>query len=176
MAKSILISTLFLLSATIVESSILSNISFLFVVPDFVLMCSIYFSLLNGKIVGETTGFFSGMFLDFVSGVPLGFNCLIRTIIGYLFGIFSGSLIISGILVPVLSVGIGTILKVILIQLVALFFPNISIYITGIFSYEFLFELGINIILAPLVFKFLSLFRNSLSVVTTQDKVDNAQQ
>lgn len=176
MAKSILISTFFLLSATIIESSILSNISFLFVIPDLVLMCSIYFSLLNGKIVGETTGFFSGLFLDFVSGLPLGFNCLIRTIIGYLFGLFSGSVIITGILVPVLSVGIGTVLKVILIQLVTLFFPNVSIYVTGLFSYEFLFELGINIILAPLVFKFLSLFRHSLAVVTTQEKVDSVQQ
>lgn len=176
MTKTILISTFFLLSATIIESSILSNISFLFVVPDLVLMCSIYFSLLNGKVVGETSGFISGLFLDFVSGLPLGFNCLVRTIIGYLFGLFSESVIISGILVPVLSVGIGTTAKVILVQLVTLFFPNVSIYVTGLFSYEFLFELGINIILAPLVFKFLSLFKHSLSVITTIEKVDNAQQ
>ena len=175
MAKSILISTFFLLGATVIESSVLSNISFLFVVPDFVLICSIYFSLLNGKIVGESTGFLSGLFLDFVSGVPLGFNTLIRTIMGYLFGMFSGAVIITGFFVPILSVGIGTILKTILIQLVALFFPNISIYITGLFSYEFLCELTINIILAPIVFKFLGLFRNSLSITTTKEKIENAE-
>lgn len=175
MSKSILISTFILLSATIIESSILSNISFLFVVPDFVLICTIYFALLNGKIVGESTGFISGLFLDFISGVPFGFNCLIRTIIGYLYGLFSNAVIITGFVMPVLSVGIGTIIKVVLVQLVTLFFPNISIYVTGLFSYEFLFELGINVLLAPVIFKFLSFFRNSLAVKTTKDKVDNAQ-
>lgn len=175
MLKTFLISTFILLSATIIESSILSNLAFLFVVPDIVLICSVYFSLLNGKVIGQSTGFISGLFLDFISALPLGFNCLIRTIIGYLFGIFSNAVIISGILMPVLSVGIGTILKYLLIQLVTLFFPNISILIVGFFSYEFLFELGINIVLAPLIFKFLSLFKKSLTVITTKDKVDYVQ-
>ena len=66
MIKSILISTFILLCATIIESSILSNISFLLVVPDLVLICSLYFSLLNGKTIGETTGFISGLFLDLI--------------------------------------------------------------------------------------------------------------
>ena len=174
MAKSIVISSFILLCCTIVESSILSNIAFLFAIPDFVLICTIYFSLLNGKTVGESTGFISGLFLDFVSGLPVGFNCLVRTIIGYIFGFFANSVIITGIFVPVLSVGIGTILKYILIHLVTLFFPNVSIYVTGIFSYEFLFELGLNVVFAPFIFKFLGLFKNSLSVITTKDKVDNA--
>ena len=174
MAKSIVISSFILLCCTIVESSILSNIAFLFAIPDFVLICTIYFSLLNGKTVGESTGFISGLFLDFVSGLPVGFNCLVRTIIGYVFGFFANSVIITGIFVPVFSVGIGTIFKYILINLVTLFFPNVSIYVTGIFSYEFLFELGINIILAPFMFKFLGLFKKSLSVLTTKDKLDNA--
>lgn len=174
MVKSFIISTLILLGATIIESSILSNLAFLFVVPDLVLICTIYFALLNGKIVGESTGFISGLILDFVSGVPLGFNCLIRTIIGYIGGIFSSSVILSGIIVPALGVGIGTILKYLLVQLAGFFFPNISIFVTGIFSYEFLFELALNVILAPLIFKFLGLFNKSLSVMTTQDRVDNA--
>ena len=62
MLKSFLISIFILLCATILESSILSNISFFYVVPDIVLICSIYFALLNGRTFGETTGFFSGLF------------------------------------------------------------------------------------------------------------------
>ena len=81
MVKSILFSTFILFCATIIEASILSNISFLLVVPDIVLICTIYFSLLNGKTVGETTGFISGLFLDFITGMPVGFNCLYRTVI-----------------------------------------------------------------------------------------------
>ena len=67
MIKSLLISTLFLFSATIIEASILSNISFLLVVPDLVLICCIYFSLLNGKLYGQISGFISGIFLDFIT-------------------------------------------------------------------------------------------------------------
>lgn len=173
MTKSLLVSSFILLCATIIESSILSNISILYVVPDLVLICSIYFSLLNGKLIGETTGFISGLFLDFITGIPFGFNCLYRTIIGYIAGLFSNSIIISGVIMPVMSVGIATIAKTLLIELIELFYPNVHIYVTGLISYEFLFEFIENIILAPFVFKFLSFFKKSLSVLSAKDKVDN---
>jgi len=173
MLKSFLISTFILLCATIIESSILSNLTFLLVVPDLVLMCSLYFSLINGKTFGEGTGFISGVFLDFITGIPFGFNCVIRTIIGYITGFFAGSIIISTIITPVLAVGLGTIVKVILINLTALFFPNVTIYVTGLISYEFLFEFIENIILAPFIFRILGFFKGSLVLLTTKDKVDN---
>lgn len=173
MLRSLLVSTLMLLCATIIESSILSNISFLLVVPDLVLICTIYFSLLNGKLMGETTGFISGLFLDFITGIPLGFNCLYRTIIAYICGLFSNTVIISGIIVPVLSVGLATIVKTVLINLIALFFPNTTVYVTGIISYEFLFEFIENIVLAPFVFRLLGAFNRYLSIKTTKDRVDN---
>ena len=47
MVKSFLVSSLILFCATIVEASILSNISFLLIVPDLVLICSLYFSFLK---------------------------------------------------------------------------------------------------------------------------------
>lgn len=173
MSKSILFSTIVLLCATVIESSILSNINFLFVVPDLVLMCSIYFGLLNGKIAGETTGFISGLFMDFITGLPMGFNCIYRTIIGYICGLFSNTIIISGIVMPVLAVGIGTIAKALLIDIIALFYPNVNVYITGLISYEFLFEFIENIILAPFIFHFLGYFKKYLSIRTTKDKIDN---
>lgn len=173
MLKSFLISIFILLCATILESSILSNISFFYVVPDIVLICSIYFALLNGRTFGETTGFFSGLFLDFITGIPLGFNCLLRTIIGYIAGFFSETIIISGIVIPMLSVGIGTIVKNILIQLIALFFPNISIYLPGIISYNFLYEFLFNVALSPFLFKFLSFFKKQISIKNVKDLVDN---
>lgn len=171
MAKSILISTFILLCTTIIESSILSNIAFLYVVPDLVLICSIYFSMINGRVLGETTGFISGLFLDFITGVPFGFNCLLRTIIGYLYGFLSNSVIITGIIMPMVTTGVATILKHFLVWIISLFFPSINA--TGFISYDFLFEFVANIVLAPFIFKFLSLFKSSLSIITTKDKVDN---
>ena len=173
MAKSILLSSFILLCATVIESSILSNISFLYVVPDLVLICSIYFSMLNGKLVGETTGFISGLFLDFVTGIPFGFNCLYRTIIGYIAGLFANTIIIAGVLMPMLSVAAATIAKMIFIKLISIFFPNTNVYVTGLISYEFLFEFIENVVLAPFVFRFLGFFKKGLSIRTMQDKVDN---
>lgn len=171
MLKSILVSTFILLCTTIIESSILSNISFLYVIPDLILMCSIYFSMTNGKVLGQTTGFISGLFLDFITGVPFGFNCLFRTIIGYIYGFFSNSIIITGIVMPMLTVGIATAVKYLLTTIISLLYPYV--HSVGIISYDFLFEFIENILLAPIVFKFLSLFKKSLSIKTTKDKVDN---
>ena len=173
MVRSLLISTLFLFAATIIESSILSNISFLLVVPDLVLICCIYFSLLNGKLYGEVSGFISGLFLDFITGVPFGFNCVFRTLIGYITGLFSNTIIISGLVIPMASVGIATLTKKLLIFLISLFFPKLSLNVYSIISYEFLFEFCANIILAPVVFKFLSFFKPQLSIHNTKDMIDN---
>lgn len=173
MIKSLLISTLILFSATIIEASILSNISFLLVVPDLVLICCIYFSLLNGKLYGEISGFISGIFLDFITGVPLGLNCIFRTIIGYVTGFFSNTIIISGIVIPMLSVGLATLTKKLLLFFISLFFPKLSLNIYSIISYEFLFEFCANIILAPVIFKFLSFFKKQLSIYDTKDMIDN---
>lgn len=173
MVKSFLTSTFILLCALVIESSILSNINFLIAVPDLILICSIYFSLLNGKLYGETTGFISGLILDFSTGIPFGFNCLYRTIIGYVYGFFSETVILKGLFMPMLTVGIGTILKSILIHLIAFFFPNTNVYLTSIISINFLFELAANVIIAPFIFKFLNLFVRTLSIISTKDKVDN---
>ena len=173
MVKSLLISTLFLFSATIIEASILSNISFLLVVPDLVLICCIYFSLLNGKVYGEISGFISGLFLDFITGVPFGLNCVFRTLMGYLFGIFSETIIISGFVIPMASVAIGTVSKKLLIFIISLLFPKLSLNVYSIISYQFLFELSANVILAPIVFKFLSFFKTQLSIRDTKDMIDN---
>ena len=173
MTRSILLSSFILLCVTIIESSILSNISFLYVVPDLVLICSIYFSILNGRTVGVSTGFVSGLFLDFVTGVPFGFNCLYRTIIGYVSGLFTNTIIVSGLMVPMLTVGIGTLAKSILVHVIALFFPNLNIYVTGIISYQLLFEFIENVLLAPFIFKFLGFFKKYLVIRTTKDRVDD---
>jgi len=175
MAKSYFISFFITLCAVLVESTILSNISFLLVIPDLVLICSIYFSILNGRLYGEINGVTSGLLLDFITGVPMGFNCFYRTLIGYLFGLFTDSIIISGVIIPMLTVGIGTIAKRLFILLLSFFYPRNNLQIYGFISYNFLFEFIINILLAPLIFKFLSFFNKNLSIKNTKDMIDNVK-
>ena len=173
MAKSILISSFILFCAVLTEASVLANISFFYAMPDLVLICTVYFALLNGRGVGQTTGFISGLLLDFITGIPFGFNCLLRTIIGYIYGFFTETLILKGIIIPITTIGSATIIKSILISFLKLLFPNVNLYHPGLISNQFLFELIANILLAPVMFKFLSFFNRSLEVSTTQDRVDN---
>ena len=105
--------------------------------------------------------------------MPLGFNCLYRTVICYVSGIFSSTVIITGIFIPVVSVGIATIVKTILVKFVSILFPNTGLFVFGLISPQFLFEFIENIILAPFLFRFLGFFKSYLAIKTTQDKVSN---
>ena len=173
MTKSFLFSVLTIICAAIVESAILSNIYILPVVPDIVLLCSVYFSLLNGRTYGELSGFASGLTLDFITGVPFGFNCIFRTIVGYVYGLFSEHIIISGILIPILSVSTATVLKHLLIWIISFFYAN-TINPTNLLSVDFLFELCVNSLLAPFIFKFLGYFNKTLAIHADKGLPQNA--
>lgn len=163
MIKSYSISALILLIVTLIETAILSNITILPAVPDLILICVLYFSLLNGKMYGETTGFVSGLFLDFLSGAPFGFNCLFRTVMGYIAGSLYGFVNYSGFVIPMVMGAVGTIIKAFLIWIISLFFPSF-VYTYTIISIPFLFELILNSLLTPFIFKLLNVFSRTLSV------------
>ena len=158
MIKSFTLSTIIVLCAATAESALLANIVSLPAVPDFVLLCTPYFSLLNGKTYGEAAGFVSGLTLDFMTGAPFGFNCIFRTIIGYAAGFFSNALNFKGIFIPALLGACATVSKFLLTYVISLFFPAIP----------FLFELTANAALSPFVFKLLSAFESTLLLTRTE--------
>ncbi|MBQ7158311.1 MAG: rod shape-determining protein MreD [Treponema sp.] len=163
MIKPFFAACLFFLGFSLFEAAILSNIMFLPAVPDFLLLCSLYFSVQNGTLFGTTTGFISGLFLDFLSAAPFGLNCLLRTIIGYVGGLFQKTLNINGILLPMLFGFVATLVKALVIWLIALFYP-LGIQTYELFSVTFVVELLLNTILAPITFRFLDLFAHIITV------------
>lgn len=162
MTRAYLSSILIILCTVLVEFAILSNITILPAVPDIVLLVLLYFSVLNGKVFGESMGFFSGMFIDFLSGAPFGFNCLFRTVIGYIAGFLNQNINYTGFVIPALIGLLGTITKAFLIWLTSLFYTKIIPY--DIISTSFIFELIINTLLSPVIFKFLSHFNKIICV------------
>ena len=159
MIKSISISAVILLCCALIESAILSNIAFLRAVPDLSLICVLYFSLHNGRVSGECTGFISGLFIDFLSAAPFGLNCLFRTVLGYLGGVFTKTFNTDGIIIPAVLGFCATIIKCLLILFIAFLFPS-SVVKYNPFSMMFLFELCANTVLTPVVFKILGIFKN----------------
>lgn len=162
MAKSVIVSILILFFISIIEVSLLSNITILPVVPDLLLIASLYFSLLNGRGAGQLYGFLSGLFIDFLTGCPLGLNCAVRLILCYVAGILGQVVHFEGIFMPCVVGFIATMLKTILTWLISLFYPSIVVNY-NLFSFSFLFEVSLNTLLTPLIFKLLSLLKELLA-------------
>ena len=150
-----------LLVCALLETALLSNVVFLPVVPDLLLLVVLYISVQNGSLTGEATGFVSGLLLDFLTAAPLGLNCLLRPLFGFFAGLFHDVLNISKIMIPAMLALIATIAKAIIIGFISFFFPN-GVITYDLFSASFGMELLFNVILAPLVFAFLSLFSSFL--------------
>ncbi len=163
MIRSFFSSLLFFLFLLLFQSAVLSNITFLPAVPDLMLIMTLYISLHNGSMLGQTTGFASGLMIDFLSAGPLGLNALIRTIMGYLIGLLSQTLNTSGFFLPALYGLIVTIVKALILLIISFFFPN-GIVTYSLFSYVFLFELIFNTLLTPVLFAFLNIFSNILKL------------
>lgn len=163
MIKVFSVSTLILFILAMVETAILSNFSFLPAVPDLVLLASIYIAMMNGKTAGVLVGFVSGLILDFVTGCPFGYNCLLRTIICYFAGFFNKNLNFKGIFIPFLIGLCGTFAKVFVTWIISLFYQN-TVVAYSIVSVSFFAELLLNSLLAPVVFKITGCFDKHIVV------------
>ena len=161
--KGTLVAALIILLAALIENAILSNIVYLPAVPDICLICVIFISLQNGKLFGEGEGFFSGLCLDFLGACPFGLNCLYRTVIGYLAGIFHRVIGTDGIFTPVLLALVGSFVKALLLFVISILFPMVRLDFSP-FTKIFLWELAENAVLAPIIFKLLNLFRKYIDI------------
>lgn len=157
MIRSYVSGILFLFFFVLVESAMLANISFLPAFPDFVMIFVLYFSIRNGKVAGETTGFVGGLMLDLLSGAPFGLSCVVRTIIGYAGGFLHNLMNYQSFFVSMVVGFCATLAKAVLIYGISLLFPmHVNHY--HIFSSVFALELALNTIFTPIVFKLLRWF------------------
>ncbi|MDR1868922.1 MAG: rod shape-determining protein MreD [Treponema sp.] len=158
MIRSIIWTVIFSVIAGILQSTLIAKFALFNVIPDLALCILVYSAYVNGTMTGQISGFISGLFLDFLSAAPLGLNCLVRTLIGALAGIFKGALFLDYFIMPMLLCALATILKAII-----LFFINL-IMGSGVPAYSlvtavFWLELAMNTLSAPLLFFLLRRFR-----------------
>jgi rod shape-determining protein MreD len=151
MIKSVIFTVLLCILASIIESTLISQIAFFGVIPDLALCILVFSAYINGAMIGQISGFFSGLFLDFQSAAPLGLNCLLRTLIGFLTGIFKGSLFLDIFLLPVILCAAATLIKALITFALHLIIgSNVPAY--SFTSSLFWIELGLNCLSAPLLF------------------------
>jgi len=150
MIRCIIWTVLFCILAGILQSTLIARIAFFNVIPDLALCILVFSAYVNGTMTGQVSGFCSGLFLDFLSAAPLGLNCLVRTLIGALAGIFKGSFFLDIFFMPVILCALATILKAIILFILNLIFSTIPAY--SFTSSLLWIELGLNCLSAPLLF------------------------
>ncbi len=153
-----LFTVLFMAIAIVLQSTVLGRIAIGGVRPDLALIILVFASLRRGSMVGQLSGFASGILEDLMSVSPLGFHPLMRAVIGYLYGIFAGNVFVDPFLMPMVLTVIATLIKGLLSGLIASVF--------GIASAGFLYfagriwiEVGYNAVLAPFLFALLRLLK-----------------
>jgi len=158
MTRSIIWTVVFSIIAAILQSTVINNISFFKYVPDLALCVLVFSAYVNGTMTGQISGFFSGLFYDFISAAPLGLNCLVRTIIGALTGIFKGSFFLDIIFLPAVICSLATILKALIVFLLHLIMgPAVPTY--SFLTSVIWIELGLNALSAPILFLILKNFK-----------------
>jgi rod shape-determining protein MreD len=142
----------------LLQSTILNRVAIRGVRPDLALIVLIFVSMRRGPMVGQVSGFATGFLEDLMNVSPLGFHSLLRTVIGYMYGLLSGNVFIDPFLMPIILTVIATILKGILAGIVsAVFGLAASGFIT--FTGRLWIEVGYNGVIAPFLFALLNLFK-----------------
>jgi len=158
MAKKIIWALVFTIGAMLLQSTILSRlVVYIRAVPDLTLGILVFTAYVNGTMTGQLTGFFSGVLLDFFSSAPLGLNAFIRTLAGAITGIMKDTFYLDFFFLPMALCAGATIFKALLFFLLHLLFPQ-TVPAYSLVSLTLWIELGLNTLIAPLLFGLLRLF------------------
>jgi rod shape-determining protein MreD len=150
--------TLIMVLIVILQSTLFNKLPGNFIFPDFTLVIIVFFSNGRGRMDGQISGFFTGMAEDFLSLSPPGFNSLIKTLIGYIYGSLKGKIFIDPIFFPVIMVMTATLLKAFSALLISALFlkPEAA---PAVFTARFAIEMAENCIAAPFVFALMKTFK-----------------
>ncbi|GAB1482794.1 rod shape-determining protein MreD [Treponema sp.] len=161
MKKTVFWSTAIAAIAALLQSTLLSHLAIFNVVPDLALGVLVYTAYVNGTMTGQLSGFSSGLALDFISAAPLGFNALMRTIIGALFGLIKGTFFLDIIILPMALTASATLLKALLAAFLHFLFAG-ALPAYDFFASTLWIEIGFNALSSPFLFAFLKLFKTVL--------------
>ena len=155
--RTFLFHTILLLVFAVLQTTLLKRVDIAGVVPDLVFVLLIFSSVYQGSLRAQGSGFLVGLLQDILSLAPPGFNAFICTLSAFICGLFKGTIFFDPVLMPILFTGIGTIFKNILAFILKLIF--IDGRPAALFTRELWIEVGLNVLLAPIVFGLLKLFK-----------------
>jgi len=150
--------TLIMLLFILLQSTLLRKLPGSFIYPDLALVILVFYSTGKGKMDGQISGFITGLAEDFLSLSPPGFNSLIKTVIGFIYGSFKGKVFIDPVFFPVIMTAVATLLKgFTAVIIAALFIKTESAPV--VFTSRYAIEMLENCIAAPFVFALMKAFK-----------------
>ena len=159
MAKKVALGVALILAAALLQSTVLSRFALRFhAIPDIALCILVFVAYVNGTMTGQLTGFFSGLLIDFLSAAPLGLNAFVRTLVGALTGLLKDTFYLDHIFLPMALCAGATIFKALLFFLLNLIFSE-AVPAYDVFTLTLWVEIGMNTLLAPLLFALLKLIK-----------------
>jgi rod shape-determining protein MreD len=158
MAKNVVWTTIFVIIAALIQSSLLYRLRVYNAMPDLTLGILVYSAYVNGTMTGQLSGFFSGLFLDFLSASPLGLNTFIGTVSGAAAGLLKGIFFLDAVLLPMMLCASMTFARAFLLLGLHLLFGN-AIPAYSFADPVFWIELGFNAFTAPILFGILRQFK-----------------
>ncbi|MDR2073664.1 MAG: rod shape-determining protein MreD [Spirochaetaceae bacterium] len=159
MGKNVIWSTVFAIIAALLQSVLLYRLKFYGAMPDLSLGILVFSAYVNGTMNGQLTGFFSGIFYDFLSVAPMGLYTFIRTIIGALTGLLKGIFFLDTVVLPMALCASATVLKALMLLGLHLLFAGAVPSYPSLTTPVFWFELLLNTVTAPFLFWLLGLFK-----------------
>jgi len=156
--KAILVAFVILAACVVLQSTVFRYIAIRGVRPDLALIVLVFVALRRGSMTAQVAGFAAGIVEDLVSVSPVGFHMLLRTVIGYLYGLLSGNVFLDPLLMPIVLTIVATILKGLVSGLVSLVF---GLQASGFmyFAGRLWIEAGYNALAAPFLFALLNLLK-----------------
>jgi len=123
--------------------------------PNFILMFIVYTALNKGIMKGQVIGFIYGLTWDILSTDIFGIRTLSFTIAGYLAGSFNKKLNKNQPLTQIIVMAIGLIVTQLILNVTYIVMPaSEKIFVQNFeLSYIVVFNILVNLILTPLIFK-----------------------
>ena len=156
--RNLLLVIIILTAVTVVESTVVRTFFRNIILPDLALVIIIFYANSKGPMEGQLSGFAAGIVEDFISLSPLGFNCIIKTVIGYVSGFTRNKIYFDPILFPVILTAAATLIKGFLAVLVSSLFLKAG-EAPLVFTSRFGIEILLNAVSAPFVFAVMKLVR-----------------
>jgi rod shape-determining protein MreD len=101
--------TLMIVAALVVQTTILPHLALFHVVPDLLLVVVICVGLVEGPSAGALAGFTGGLLRDFLLNAPTGLSALAYLSVGYAVGAIRPYVQSSSVAVPLVGVFAGSI-------------------------------------------------------------------